>query len=62
MNFPFRVPFDLRDIQEWVRQHRPLHVALNDSQYSWYAQLIGKCAKDIFGVPIRFLDAPASMV
>ncbi len=63
MNLPFRAPlFDLALIHAWTLQNRPMTVEMTDSQYSWYASLSRKCPQDVAGVPIRFIDAPPSVV
>ena len=56
MNFPYRVPFRIDTLRNWVATNRPEHVAMTDSQYSWYASLMRENKKDVDGVPIKFLD------
>ena len=63
MPFPYVPPtFNVLTMRVWVQQNRPLTIDLNDSQYSWLSSLMRACPRDFDGVPIRFLDAPPSVV
>jgi hypothetical protein len=58
MNFPYRAPFQLATLVDWVARLNPSDIGMNDSQYAWYASMMKVNKRDVDGVPIRFLDAP----
>jgi hypothetical protein len=41
---------------EWIEKHKPAEIAMNDSQYSWFASMSKKCLRDVNGIPIVFSD------
>jgi hypothetical protein len=57
MNFPYRSPFSLHLIINWVATNNPAEVGLNDNQYACFANLSGANKKDVKGVPIKFLGS-----
>lgn len=59
MNFPFPVPFTVQTLQDWIALERPLTIFMTDKQYAHPANLLGANPREIKGIPIRFLDAPA---
>lgn len=59
MPFPYRKPFRLETLHDWVIKNKPAYIGMNDNQYSWYCHLMRANKKDVSGIPIQFLNAPA---
>ena len=45
-------------LTDWIAHHKPAEIGLNDSQYSWFANMSKKCPGDVNGISIKFIDAP----
>jgi len=58
MNFPYQKGFRLQTLYEWINLAKPPSIGMTDSQYSWYALLMGQNKRDVNGVPIHFVDGP----
>lgn len=60
MQLPFTITphrqFVLSDVRNWVEQHNPTQIEMDDRQYSWFSHLNGMNLKTFEGTPIVFLD------
>ena len=59
MNFPYPVPFALITLTKWIERVNAEWVGMTDRQYAFYCNIVRCNKKDVNGVPIKFLNAPA---